>query len=78
MGPLDSFPKPICAVCNREVEYLRMDRDLLRDETIFVVRCHGAQETATVESELFVALMNVEIGQAFTAPGLPAAPKLLP
>lgn len=72
-----SIPKPICAVCNREVEALQTDYDLLRDETIFTVRCHGAVERAAVEKELFSTLMGFRVGRAFSTAALAAAAKLL-
>lgn len=35
---------PTCAVCNKAVDSCEVDRDILRNEVVLVMRCHGAQD----------------------------------
>jgi len=63
---MQSIPLPWCVVCNAPVERLSSDKDILRDETIFVAHCHGKSERVTLSAtELAQARGQVWSGQAF-------------
>lgn len=64
------IPKPICAVCEREVEHLELNYDVLADRNIYVARCHGAREIVEIEIELLCGVTDIEVGRAFVTPTL--------
>ncbi len=56
-----------CAVCQKPVDSVECYYDVLRCETVYVIRCHGAEESATVRDADFVLSRGVSFdGEAFT------------
>lgn len=55
----------ICAVCKRPVDRVERDYDILRRETIFTVRCHGAVQVVRLQDCEVRDATRIAIGMAF-------------
>lgn len=73
------IPLPHCAVCGRAVDRIYVDTDLLREECVITVRCHGATEEIRISHHVFVShVVRVKDHWHVFVPNLPAPhPKLI-
>ena len=60
--------KPICAVCNKEVDRMTNHNDWMRDEVVLVVECHGQTDICSLNRSDFQEMLyacKIGKGRAF-------------
>lgn len=62
---LQNALKPICFVCNKEVENFDAVQDFALCRTIFIAKCHGMEQVVDVD-RVFLMENKLERGYAFT------------
>lgn len=60
-----NFPYPVCAVCGKPVERMRMTYDESTDAVFVVVNCHGNIDQMVVRAAELRGVVKVEGGKAF-------------
>lgn len=68
---------PLCAKCNKPVDYIIKDQDRMRDAVRYKVGCHGAEESMILTGIDMMECRKIESGIAFKNSEIeaPAAPR---
>lgn len=61
---------PDCAICNKPVDQVLMDRDICRAVYVYTLHCHGATEVAEISDQQIVDAKKISIGRAFVTRGI--------
>lgn len=56
---------PICDICNKSVDRIRRDRDVVRDVEVYTAECHGDKEICILTQDEMEECINIELGRAF-------------
>lgn len=62
--------KPTCAVCGHEVDEFMTFRDEMRHVNVYVVRCHGDEQTVEMDDIVIEDATSLSLGRAFATPRL--------
>ena len=63
---------PHCAICDKLVERIETDRDVMRQTLIVIAYCHGAHEEVELDWPLLESAISIDIGgKVFDRPQLP-------
>lgn len=62
--------RPICAVCNKPVDWIGKEMSHVNSSIVFTVKCHGETETSELTDQVYRSATRIEIGKAFVAKAL--------
>lgn len=68
MMPIELWP--ICAICNKKVDDIKLEDDYMADKIVITVKCHNDFETMSLDRN-FVIHNHLDKGFAFTTKRLP-------
>lgn len=62
---LNEILKPICWVCKKEVDSMQSENDYMNNCKVFLVRCHGESEIASIDQQTLISLDVPKLGRGY-------------
>lgn len=71
-----TLPYPMCALCNKRVETMKLENDFRTNSVIAVAYCHGEREICEVPIHIILDNGRLDAGVAFSKLKLESVKKL--